>query len=356
MEPDEKNGTPERLLDRLRKSWFPPAAVLAAMAGIVAAAYRGYTGPQPPLEKPETPPAPEPAAEKEAEQPPVPLELHYARTAVIGGRDSLHPFRRTLLGVAVGSGDRIHALGDGEVRIFEAGGSFVRAWQVVSDVTCLGTAPDGRIVVGAPGRIEIYDEAGRHLGGFAAGEKDKPAAVTEVRVFGGEVLVADAAARIIRRYDTSGKQLGAIGTRTKTGNFILPNKWLDFDVDARGVVRATDTGRHQVSAWGLDGEPLGSFGKFGMRNAEDFVGCCNPVNLAIAPDGRIVTGEKMVARVKVYEPEGRLLALIGPENFDPNCIHIHLAVDSKGRILAADPVRREVLVFSRVAKDEDSKQ
>jgi hypothetical protein len=93
-----------------------------------------------------------------------------------------------------------------------------------------------------------------------------------------------------------------------------------------------------------------------MSNPEDFVGCCNPVNLASTPDGKVVTGEKMVARVKVYEPDGKLLAVIGPENFDPNCIHIHLAVDSKGRILAADPVRRQVNIFSLVAKGGSDKR
>ena len=141
-----------------------------------------------------------------------------------------------------------------------------------------------------------------------------------------------------------------IGTKNKTGNFMLPNRWLDIDVDARGVIRATDTGRHLVTAWALDGSPLGSFGKFGMSNPADFVGCCNPVNLALTPDGKIVTGDKMVARVKVYEPDGRLLAVIGPEHFDQSCVHIYLAVDSKGRILAADPVRREITIFSLMVK------
>ena len=55
-------------------------------------------------------------------------------------------------------------------------------------------------------------------------------------------------------------------------------------------------------------------------------------------------------RVKVYSPEGKLLALIGPGNFDPQCVHLHLAVDSKGRILVADPIRREIQVFSAVSK------
>jgi hypothetical protein len=54
----------------------------------------------------------------------------------------------------------------------------------------------------------------------------------------------------------------------------------------------------------------GKFGKFGMANPEDFVGCCNPVNLAIAPDGKVITAEKMISRVKIYEPDGKLLAVI----------------------------------------------
>jgi sugar lactone lactonase YvrE len=280
----------------------------------------------------------------------------YARTAVIGGMKSAHPFRLSLAGIAVGTGDRIYALGDGEVRIFEPDGTFLRGYKVVPDATCLAAGTAGRVFVGTPGRVEFYDSEGRHTGGFAAGGKDKPAAVTKIEIFGAEVLVADAAARIIRRYDMKGVPQGLIGTANKTGSFMLPNKWLDFDVDAKGVVHATDTGRHQVSAWALDGTRLSAFGKFGMAHPEDFVGCCNPVNLALAPDGKVVTGEKMVARVKVYAPEGKLLAVIGPENFDPKCIHIHLAVDSKGRILTADPVRREVQIFSPVAKTEVNKR
>ena len=84
------------------------------------------------------------------------------------------------------------------------------------------------------------------------------------------------------------REVALIGNRDKTNGFMLPNKWLDIDVDAGGVVYATDTGRHQVTSWTLDGAPVGKFGRFGMLNAEDFVGCCNPVNLALLPDGGIV--------------------------------------------------------------------
>jgi len=345
MGSNEKEKARAGIQDVLGKSWLPLASVVGAFSAFVGAALR--TGPPPR----QTPQSAKPAGlPKPPAQPATRYEREYSISAVLGGSGSPHPFRRSLAGIAVGAGDRIFVLGDGEVRIHQQGGGFVQGWQAAEGATCLTVGPEGRVYVGAPGRVEIYDPQGSRAGGFAAGEPDQPAAITAIRTFRKEILVADAAARFIRRYDAAGKQLGVVGTKNKTGSFMLPNRWLDFDVDAQGVIRATDTGRHLVTAWTIDGSPLGAFGRFGMNDPADFAGCCNPVNLAITPDGKIVTGEKMIARVKVYEPDGKLIAVMGPEHFDPACVHIYLAVDSKGRILAADPVRRQVKVFSLVVK------
>jgi len=347
-----KNVEPRQfsLRDRLDKSWFWPVGIAGAFSAFVTAAFRTPPGARPAPREPGAAAGRLGSQSGKPAQSPGKLERKYALTAVLGGTSSADPFRRSLVGIDVGTDDRIFALGDEEVRIYGAGGKVVGRWQAPAKAGCLTAGPGGSVCVGAGNFVEIYDAGGARLGGFAAGDAKAPARITAIKTYGKEILVADADARIIRRYDRSGRQLGVIGTQSKTGSFILPNKSLDFDVDAKGVVRATDTGRHQVTAWTIDGAPLGRFGKFGMANPEDFVGCCNPVNLAIAPDGRIVTAEKMISRVKVYEPDGKLLAVIGPENFDPECIHIHLALDSKGRILAADPVRREIKIFSLAAK------
>ena len=271
----------------------------------------------------------------------------YTRTKVVVGPGMPGEFRRSLSGLAVGPRDAVHALGDDEVRVFEAGGRLARTWKAPEKATCLGVASDGRTAVGSPGRVDLYNDAGVRISGFAAGTRDKPAEVTAVRLVRDEVLVADAAARIIRRYGLRGNELGVIGAANKTGGFMLPNRSLDFDVDAFAVVYATDTGRHQVTSWTLDGTMVASFGRFGMARPEDFVGCCNPVNVAVAPDGSIVTAEKVAARVKVFGKDRSLLAVIGPEHFDPMCLHIHVAVDSTGRIVTADPERRTIAVFGR---------
>jgi sugar lactone lactonase YvrE len=271
----------------------------------------------------------------------------YTLSATLAGRGSASEFRRSLDGVAVGPGRAILALGDGEIRVFGENGAVTRSWKAPEKAACLAVGSDGRVFVGSPGRIDIFGGDGNHVGGFSAGPKGQPADVTAVKVFHDSVLVADASARLIRRYDSAGVERGLIGNRIKTGSFMLPNRSLDIDVDSAGAVYATDTGRHQVTSWALDGAPIAAFGRFGQAKPEDFVGCCNPVNLALAPDGCLVTAEKVAARVKVFGPDRTLLAVIGPEHFDPMCIHIHLAVDSGGRIVAADPVRRTIAIFGR---------
>ncbi|MEJ2108938.1 MAG: hypothetical protein P8Z37_03300, partial [Acidobacteriota bacterium] len=273
----------------------------------------------------------------------------YVQTAVIGAKGSEHRFLHSLSDVATGPGDSIYALGDDEIRVFSFEGAFLRKWKVRPGTACLETAPDGRIFTGSLGKVEVYASTGEPAGSIEVGKPGAPAEVTAVKLMNNELLVADVKTKIVYRYDLKGTQLGVIGDKIKTGSFMLPNRWLDIDVAPDGILYATDTGRHRVTGWLPDGTPVGSFGKFGMQDPSDFVGCCNPVNVAVTPDRHIVTAEKMVARVKVFDPEGALIAYIGPENFHPECRNIHLAVDSRGRILAADPLRREIKIFAQPA-------
>jgi len=347
MDSNEKEIPISPFLNRIKKSWFPVAAVAGALTSFVAASLR--TRPVPAgdpgsSEPPDSPTQPELTVLQI--EPPVELQRKYAKTAVLGGDASSHPFRHSLTDIDIGAEDTIYSLGDDEVRIFGSDGTFIRKWNVVPKTGCLEVGPDGRVYVGALGRVEIYTPLGEHSGSLEISGEKRPAAVTAIRILGSEILVADATARIIYRYDTNGKRLGTIGDKLKTGSFMLPNGWLDIDVDSFGTIWATDTGRHRVTGWVLDGSPVADFGKFGMQSPSDFVGCCNPVNIAVTPDGNIVTAEKMISRVKVYDPDGTLLAFIGPENFDPKCTLIHLAVDSRGRILTADPIRREIKIFT----------
>lgn len=341
----------KKSLERFWKSSFPPAAVVGAFASFLSAAFRHKS--KSATDSPQETPLvqigfsdQQPAAATKQNS----YELEYSQESVLRNSGSTRLFRRTLTGIAVDSADRIYVLGDGQVMVFEADGSSLHTWKAPEGALCLTTGSDGHVYFGIAGRVEICKSSGTRMGRFSIEDNGRPANITSIKTFGKDILVADASARRIRRYDINGKQFGVIGIHGKNRGFMLPNRLLDMDVDGEGVVRATDPGRHRVSSWGLDGSPEGFFGKFGQLNPEDFVGCCNPVSLALAPDGKVVTAEKVAARVKVYSPQGRLLALIGSKHFDAKCTHFPLAVDSQGRIIVADPVRLEVKLFSVAVK------
>jgi len=112
------------------------------------------------------------------------------------------------------------------------------------------------------------------------------------------------------------------------------------------VLWVTNPGRHRVEAYAFDGSPRESFGESGAA-IEEFCGCCNPTHLALLPDGRLVTSEKGLPRVKVMRPSGELDCVVaGGERLAAGVVGLDLATDAAGRVLVLDPKQRAVRVFA----------
>ncbi|MCX7803772.1 MAG: hypothetical protein N3A38_01150, partial [Planctomycetota bacterium] len=101
------------------------------------------------------------------------------------------------------------------------------------------------------------------------------------------------------------------------------------------------------------GRFMSSWGRPSM-GLDGFCGCCNPTDIAVFPDGRVVTSEKGIARLKVHDPAGNVLAYIGPSFFDAGAAGIDLAVSFSGEIYAADPSSGRILVFAPGKAEPDA--
>lgn len=212
-------------------------------------------------------------------------------------------------------------------------------------VTALTVGEDGTIYLARKTRIEKYRADGKCIAawgepGDGAGQ---PSYATSLAVRGPVLYVADAGSRRLLRFAVNGDYVDAIE------GFLVPSPYFDCAVWGDALL-VTDPGNHVVRRYDKNMRETSRWGGFGEA-PEQFVGCCNPCNIAILPDGRIATAEKGEPRLKVYSPEGELLALVGPEAFPFASGGMDLAVDSAGRILALEPGRGRLRVYRLLEND-----
>jgi len=273
--------------------------------------------------------------------------MRYALVRKLAGRgDGPGQFSTALRDVHAGHDGLIYAVGDREVKVYDPAGQLVRRWPTRRAGNCVTLQSDGHVYVGGPGIIEVFDRRGRPVDHWD--DRASLGFVTAVARYGGELFVADARGRAIRRFDSARQLVLQIGRDTNTRGFAIPNGCLDFELDSAGRLCVAHSGKHRVEWYDLDGRLLDRFGHFGMRDPADFRGCCNPTNIALCPDGRIAVTEKASPRVKLYEPDGKLLAVWADDDtFHPNCKNMAVAAASDGTIYVVDTVRLQILAFQR---------
>jgi hypothetical protein len=256
--------------------------------------------------------------------------------------------------VAVDSSDRIYVAGDRAIRIFDSNGDFAVEVKLADAPRCLTVKDDGTIYIGMEDHIEVYDPKGGLIAKW--GSLGQDAVLTSVAVSGDDVFVADAGGRVVMRYDSSGKLVSRIGEKDADRNipgFVIPSPYFDLAVASDGLLRVANTGCQRIEAYTFGGDLEFSWGR-PANSIEGFLGCCNPANFAILPDGGFVTCEKGVPRVKVYSADGVFESVVaGAELFAQSeaIVVLDVAVDSRGRIMVLDPVEKAVRIFERYDND-----
>jgi sugar lactone lactonase YvrE len=268
----------------------------------------------------------------------------------IGGKGSAdHQFKGALRGIAIDGDDRIYAVGDSSVKIFNNEGKLLRRWKTALPGFCVAVGGDGTVWVGEYRQVEIFDPQGALVDTWS--DPDRLGLLTAIALRDEDVFIADASARWIRRFDRQGRFLNNIGDKHRKGGFHIPNGVVDFAIDDEGILHVANPGMHRVERYKADGELLGHFGRFDGRDPAGFPGCCNPTNLALDRKGRVIVSEKAGPRAKIYSPEGQLLTVVSDEGFDPNAKNMDVAVDSAGRIYVVDTIKLEIRVFSPTAEE-----
>lgn len=263
--------------------------------------------------------------------------------------------------LALGPDDAVYLAADNQIVRWAASGERPGP-DLGTAVRCLAVASDGTLFAGLRDRLAVFAANGQRRADWPS--PGKRSWFTGLAVSDRDVFIADSGERVIWRFDRAGKLLGRIGHRdTARGvpGLVLPSPFLDVRLAADGLLRVNDPGRHRIEVYTTDGDLELAWGEPSAA-IHGFCGCCNPIGLALLPDGRTVTCEKGLPRVKVYHADGALESVVaGPETFAENARPgaatadgprggLDAAVDSRGRIHVLDRVTGDVRVFQPKAR------
>jgi hypothetical protein len=261
--------------------------------------------------------------------------------------------------IAIGAEDRLYIAGKNGVTVLTSEGAVLKELALQTPARCVAVAADGTVFAGVRNHVEVFDSKGHHLKSWDA--PGKKTWLTGLAVGESELFAADSGERAVLRYDRSGRLLGRIGEKSKETNvpgLVVPSPYLDVELGRDGLLRVNNPGRHCIEVYTTGGELELSWGKPSAA-IEGFCGCCNPIGLALLPDGRCITCEKGLPRVKLYAADGAFECVVaGPESFPENTRAgaardlsdgtlggVDATVDSQGCIYILDLVATDVRVM-----------
>ena len=263
--------------------------------------------------------------------------------------------------IAIGNDGKLVVAGDQKIAVFAPDGSMSFKITLKVEPTCVYLQADQTMLVGALSQVLLLDTRGAETARYTLPVDN--AVLTSIATDDENIFAADAVNKLVWRLNRQGEVVGKLGVKDPDRDipgFVIPSPYFDILMAPDGLLRVVNPGRHVIAAYTVDGHREWDWGTASM-GVEGFSGCCNPVALAILPDGGFVTAEKGLVRVKTYNADGEFVNVVaGPEQLEwkgpikvcstpAECgsNSFDVAVDVAGRIYVLDMENRVVRIYQK---------
>ena len=241
--------------------------------------------------------------------------------------------------------DKLFVTGDNKFQIIDLSGKLLSEINLPDKPKTLEVSGD-KIFVSVNNQIFVYNQNGSLLNKWES--PDENSLITAITAFENNVFVADAGKRKVVRYNLQGEKLAEFDGKADEGvvhGFIIPSPFFDLDINSDGDLWVVNPGLHALENYTEDGNLREHWNNTTMQT-EGFSGCCNPAHFTFLPDGRFVTSEKGLVRIKTYKPSGEFEGVVAaPAKFKDEGEAPDIATDSEGNIYALDFDKKMIRVF-----------
>ncbi|MFV0555116.1 MAG: hypothetical protein ACK5LR_10505 [Mangrovibacterium sp.] len=196
------------------------------------------------------------------------------------------------------AGEQLFVAAADTIHIYSMAGELQNAFGVSAGVRDIAFA-DSNVYALYQSSIEIYDLTGNLVEHWEACSDLSD--YCSLAVAGGFVFASDAANKNICQYTRSG---GFVRFISSPNGFVIPS--YSFDMASHNdTLYVANSGRHQIEVFTLEGKFVRTFGK-----PEDFVGCCNPSYISIRNDGQLLSSEKGIPSIKLFDNNGEMKEIL----------------------------------------------
>ena len=241
--------------------------------------------------------------------------------------------------------DKLYVTGDKKLQVIDLSGKLLSEINLQDKPKTVEIYND-KIYVSVNNQILVYDLNGSLLSEWE--NSDENSMITAISALENNVFVADAGRRKVIRYSLQGEKLTEFDGKADEGvvhGFIIPSPYFDLDINADGDLWVVNPGLHALENYTEDGNLREHWNNTTMQT-EGFSGCCNPAHFTFLPDGRFVTSEKGLVRIKTYKPSGEFEGVVAaPLKFKDEGEAPDIATDSQGNIYALDFDKKMIRVF-----------
>lgn len=256
-------------------------------------------------------------------------------------------------------GDKLYVAGDNAVVVFDAEDQEIARHAIDGTPNSLTVDSDGAVFLGMRDHVQVLNADGT-LQATWQPVSDR-SYFTSIAVQDENVFVADAGNRVVLRFDRDGNlqtRIGEMDADRDVPGIEVPSPYLDLAVNDEGHLWVVNPGKLGLERYRDNGDIVTSWYRPWLE-LDGFSGCCNPTQIAFNQNGLLVTAEKGLVRLKIYDvTSGEFEELIAGSRLFPKEQSLRdLAVDARDRILVLDPRSDTIRIFeSKEESDGTSSQ
>lgn len=252
--------------------------------------------------------------------------------------------------------DTIYLAGDNKLLIIDPSGNLLKELTLDFHPVTFEVTTDG-FYLASTQSVYIVNKDGQITDEWEVTED--AVHITALAIAEDHLLVADAGNRKISRYTLDGDYIDAFDGKADeetSFGFIVPGPQFDLAINSDNELWVVNPGLHALENYSFDGRLRGHWEHAGV-DPVGFSGCCNPAHIAFLSDGRFITSEKGLVRIKTYKPSGELDGVVAaPVKFNDNGQAPDIAADSMDNIYALDYDRKTIRMFVPVKEKTDDNQ